>query len=320
MECLESGIRQAYMDEKARQKKPWVPKFPKGMVFGNSGKDKLAKRQAEILEAFLLSDLYVVHSLPKVGGSSVAATLKASFEFARVLHAHSLTENGFRTWSLALPEYSELGRYAALSHLGSARTAAMLLEATTMLFPKSRKRAIIGGVREPVSWALSLYFEAYRFFFDENYHRITVEMAREFITKVLTGQMSHLGPPYTNPEKWFNDEFASAHGFNPLTCEFDIKKGYQIYKTDNHPVLMIRQENLSSLAEALSVFLGYPAEFIATVNANTAELKAYSELYRSIKDRLKFDSAFLQSVYSDAYSKRFYSQVERDSFISRWKS
>lgn len=290
------------------------------MLFRSSAKDKRAKHQAQILEDFFFSDLYVVHSLPKVGGMSIAATLKASFKGARVFHVHSLTENGFRTWSLALPEYTQFGRSAVTGHLGAARRAAMLLEATTMLCPKSRKRAIIGGVREPVSWALSLYFEAYNFFFDENYHRITVESAREFITKVLTGQMSHLGPPYTNPEKWLNDEFASAHGFNPLTREFDIKKGYQIYKTDNHQVLMIRQENLSSLAEALSVFLGYPAEFIATVNANAAESKAYSEHYRSIKKSLKFDSAFLQSVYSDAYCKRFYSQEERDSFIARWKS
>ena len=207
-----------------------------------------------------------------------------------------------------------------MQHLYYARKAAMMLEASTLMCPNTHGRAIICGVREPIAWALSLYFEGFSYLMGDNYESITVEKVADFVIKVLGNEMCDLGPSYLSPERWLTDEFSPAHNFNPLGHDFDIGTGYRVYETGKTPILMIRQESLSSLPQALSLLLSHPAEFISPVNENIAEAKVYSGIYRTIRDRLKFDSAFLHSVYSGAYSRKFYSEAECESFKRRWKS
>jgi hypothetical protein len=266
----------------------------------------------------ICTELYIVHSLPKVGGKTIAATLIANFGFAYVGHAHCLTEIGSRIWSAALPRYRRLLREEAIQHLYHARKAAMFLEAGTALFPKTQKRAIICGVREPISWALSLYFEAFSGLYSDDYDGISVETVAGFVREVLANERADLGLPFQSPESWLRTEFFRAHKFDIFAQDFDIEKGYQVYESEVTPILIIRQENLSSLSAALSSLLGYPAELIEPVNANEAGSKSYAGIYESIKKALKFDREWLRSVYASAYSRKFYSEGECEFFTERW--
>jgi len=263
-------------------------------------------------------ELYIVHSLPKVGGSTIAATLMANFGFAHVSHVHCLTENGSRIWGAALPRYRRSFRDAVTQHLYQARKAAMLLEAGAALFPRTQKRAVICGVREPISWALSLYFESFSGLCGDDYGEISLEAVAGFVRDVLAGERADLGLPFLSPERWLRTEFFRAHKFDIFAEDFDLEKGYQVYESEVTPILIIRQENLSSLAESLSSLLGYPAELIEPVNANQAESKSYSGIYKNIRKALKFDREWLRSIYAHAYSRKFYSESECEFFTERW--
>ena len=263
-------------------------------------------------------ELYIVHSLPKVGGSTIAATLMANFGFAYVSHVHCLTEGGSRIWKAALPQYRRSFRDAVIQHLHHARKAAMLLDAGAALFPKTQQRAIICGVREPISWALSLYFETYSGLYSDDYGEISVETAGGFVRAVLADERADIGLPFLSPERWLRTEFFRAHQFDILAQAFDIEKGYQVYESQATPILIIRRENLSSLSVSLASLLGYPAQLIEPVNANQADSKSYSGIYESIKKALKFDHEWLRSIYANAYSRKFYSEDECDLFTERW--
>jgi hypothetical protein len=253
-----------------------------------------------------------------VGGSTIAATLIANFGSAYVSHVHCLTENGSRVWRAALPRYRPSCRHAVRQHLDQARKAAMILDAGMALFPNTQKRAIICGVREPVSWALSLYFEAFSGLCSDDYGAISVETVAAFVREVLADERADLGLPFLSPERWLRTDFFRAHKFDIFAQDFDLEKGYQVYESDVRPILIIRQENLSSLSASLSSLLGYPAELIEPVHANRAESKCYSRIYESIKKALKFDRDWLRSIYASPYSRKFYSESECDSFTERW--
>ena len=190
-----------------RAKRSWLPRMLKNWlrnsdgeaecfagIVGNQGRmvEELGAELAKLAEIMthastsdtrLFSDLYVVHSLPKVGGMSIAATLLKNFETATVFHVHCLTDKWSARWKMALSQYRQAGRNAVVQHLHAARKAAMLLEAGRLVCPKSHKRAIICGIREPISWALSLYFEGFSYVIGDDYSAITVEKVAEHFFK-----------------------------------------------------------------------------------------------------------------------------------------
>lgn len=268
--------------------------------------------------SMICPELFIVHSLPKVGGSTIALTLMANFGSAYVAHVHCLTDDGCRIWRAALPRYQRSFRDAVDQHLYRARKAAMLLEAGATLFPRTQKRAIICGVREPISWALSLYFETFSGLSGDEYEKISVESVADFVREVLADDRADLGLPFLSPERWLRTEFFHAHKFDIFAEDFDFEKGYQIYDTETAPILIIRQESLSKLTESLFSLLGYPAELIEPMNSNRAETKNYSGVYENIRKALKFDREWLRSIYAGAYSRKFYSESECDLFTERW--
>ena len=344
-EKLEENDALAIKADKMRSRRSWLPRLLKNWLRNSDGEAEchaqMLGNQNQMIDIIrselsrlahqpplqpdarsrLFSDLYIVHSMPKVGGMSIAATLAANFKDAEVIHVHLLSENGIRLWWTALPDAKQQQlRDSVLMHIYNARKAAMMIEAGQLLFPNTQKRTIVCGVREPISYALSNYFHSYENLSGRTCNEITVDMAANFVVGTLKNQLDYLGPLLTSPERWLVEEFNEAHNFDIFSHAFDTGKGYQIYDMEKFKILVIRQENLSSLPVALSSIIGCPAGSIAPVNENIGESKAYSGIYRSIKEKLRFDIAFLDTVYSDAYCRKFYSDVERESFKRRWLS
>lgn len=116
---------------------------------------------------------------------------------------------------------------------------------------------------------------------------------------------------------WFDDELLRVFSINIFDSEFPIQKGYQIYKNDRLKVLLIRLEDLNRCyREAFDEFLGIQADNIR--RDNSAENLGYSELYRHIRQTVRFSGDYLQNLYEITRLRHCYSLQEIEDFKNQW--
>jgi hypothetical protein len=120
------------------------------------------------------------------------------------------------------------------------------------------------------------------------------------------------------PLTWFDDELKAVLGFDAYATPFPARQGYAIYESDRIDVLVLRVEDLRVRAEqALQEFLG--VERFELVDANTAEEKNYSALYRRFVETVDLPDTYLRRMYDSKYARHFYTEGERAAFRSSWE-
>ena len=76
------------------------------------------------------------------------------------------------------------------------------------------------------------------------------------------------------PEDWFQREVHGYLGVNPAELGFDVARGYQVYETKRGRLLIVRQENLTRLPDALAELLTVPPALFSMSKSNVMEGKA----------------------------------------------
>ncbi len=259
----------------------------------------------------------IANTLPKVGSTSVVTTLQQSVPGALVEQLHALSEAGQRLLATAIERNTcDFTKKIQMLHLHRMMEVRQALDSGNVRGPTRFRPQFICGTREPISWALSLLFQMHDLG-EISREDVTVKASRETIIAWMGGT-----PPcpfHVRPEEWFEREIQGYLGIDLSQLGFNTDRGYQVYQTPRAALLIIRQENLDCMVDALSEFLVMPKELFEDKSCNITSDKPAGELYEEVKEVLKFPVQFLEELYSRPYAVTFYSEKERKEFIDKWK-
>ncbi|BDQ34342.1 FkbM family methyltransferase [Pseudodesulfovibrio portus] len=232
----------------------------------------------------------------KVGSSAVCHTLEALSKKGGwnmpVYHLHNFKQK------LAVPQEE------AAYHLLSG-------QALRRVFDDHREDLdwkFICGVREPISFLLSSYYELY---FKER-GEPSMDDVREALPVLLRWRNNHM-----------TNELGEI-GLAPYRTPFDREAGYTIMRQGNLSLLVFRQDMLPSLfTVAVDEFLGIKGAGL--INANVGTEKdivvngvSYAESYRRMRETFTLPTEELEEIFSHRSVTHFFSPEEIGGFVDYW--
>jgi hypothetical protein len=277
---------------------------------------QMIQEPAYLLMERLLADLTVVYAPPKVGGQTIAATLWAHPDISQPKHIHFMSPKGlaFMEWLIEKAQ-SNPNQHEWRTLMAHGRWVRVLMAAKRMLRAAGltsivSKPMLIAGVREPMGQYLSLVFQIWWMYVNGP--------ADLNADSILAGM---LDDPWRHQcDNWFKDDLGAATGVDVFAQPFPTERGWEIYENDNARVLIIRQENLDRLPEALGKLYGISATSVKMENRNRGDEKDYSNLYAAVKRAWRPTEPVLDEVYSAEYVRHFYTSKEIESYKHRWRT
>ena len=268
----------------------------------------------------------IVHSVGKVGSSSVHATLRAAVRSRPVWHVHWLNEENLRRDAI---HYRERAR----AYRGTARMERFLprynwrgerLARAIRSAPHDHRWDVVTVVRDPVIRNVSAFFQNLQLMFDfwpddQLRTRSPQEIAAELVEYFLACYVADAPPRDRDgdPLTWFDLELRPVFGVDVFASPFAKSRGYEIYSSARARVLLLRLEDLNTIgSSAFAEFLGIDVP--RTLPRNEAATKGYADVYRHFQEQLRLPREFLDRMYDSRYSRHFYTSEELERFRSSW--
>lgn len=236
----------------------------------------------------------IIHTLGKVGSSTLFSELKKLSPFKNVFHTHFLSRENV--------EKLNLGKLNSEENLNSANKV--------FEFEKKHpdnSKYIITLVREPVSRELSNFMQNPKYFLEkEMLEYSAVELEAIYKEKVN----------FNYTLNWFDTEFTNYTGFDVFSKKFDKEKGYSIYSVGEIKILVIKLEKLNACyPKAMLDFFGVNTTL--STHTNVTSEKETGDVYKKLKQSIKFDKTELEELYKHKYITHFYSKNEIDHFTKK---
>ena len=173
------------------------------------------------------------------------------------------------------------------------------------------KYKVIVLVRNPMARNLSAFFQRIRRWSSRRPENMTsMEIQKDFIDRY----------DIKYADKWFDEELHRFFKFNVYKNTFPHKKGYKVYDSDGHKILIIRLEDTKEkLKEAIKELTGVDGVLMS--NKGVYEKRNvgqdFIQKYKEIK-KMDFPLSFIEKNYNLKYSNYFYTKKEIENFKKEW--
>jgi hypothetical protein len=255
-------------------------------------------------------DPIVIYQPGKVGSSTILASLNSSLNSATtklpVYHAHHLNH-------LEKMEADIKAKFPNPQR--SLDKLALDKELRKRIDENPNQRwNVISLTREPVARTISTVFEMLDVIFPGWKSKYETGQLDLYEMQSTIVQRFASGP---GAGDWYDTQLQPVFDIDVYAEPFPHQQGYQIYRGKNNSrLLMLRLEDLDRVGQkVLGDFLNIKK--FRLVQANVAENKEYSDLYRDFK-RIPLPASFLERMYSSRYAKQFYTDEEIQSFFQKW--
>lgn len=303
--------------KRRRKRAPKLRAAGKRFVISVIGEDRYVQQRAarQIARG---KPLLLVHTMGKVGSTSVAASLRAKgiTRTMTMYQPHFLSDEGIAfAEQLAI---SRAGRWQNLSRKGRAgylRNRLLNKELKRLRANGGRVKAIT-IIRDPLATNLSGLFHNYRWW--------PVELKAQCdppTAECLAAVERYFLDQYTHdvPDTWFDMEVRAVYGIDVFAEPFDPARGYAIYRNEFADVLLLKLEMINRcIAEAMREFLGL--ENFVLQESNVADDKEYADLYAAFRREIALPSSYLDRMYESRLARRFYSDEEIAAFRRKWSA
>lgn len=243
----------------------------------------------------LKNRIVIIHTLGKVGSSTVYRELKKISPWNNIFHTHFLSDEWLNV------------RLKDGNHFDSNQKAAKKVFSYLEHYPNNKK-FIISLVREPVSREVSNFMQNPKDFLDSDILSYSIDDLQKEYLKNLS---------YDYTLDWFDSEFLNYTGFDVYSRPFDKENGYSIYQHGDFMVLIIKLEKLNDcFSESMKEFLGLDLNL--SRNSNQSSQKNISGVYYELKNSLRFTEFELNETYSHKYVTHFYTEDEIMFFKNKW--
>jgi hypothetical protein len=178
----------------------------------------------------------------------------------------------------------------------------------------SKKWNIISLVREPVAMKVSALFHLLDQHIPDWQQRHQDGNLPMTEIEALFYNKQEFG--FKGLEQWYDRQIKALWNIDIFSMDFPREKGYEIYKSEQITLLIIRLEDLNQVAQkAFYDFMGL--EEFKLSNVNVGEEKSYADLYKQFKS-LPLPKQYIEDAYQTRYARHFYSQKELETFQKRW--
>ena len=231
----------------------------------------------------------IIHSMGKVGSSTVFESLKKEIPFNRLFQVHFLNEENLEKIK---DEYTKIQSYRALKALKGNR---------------SRKVKIITLLRDPVARDISALSQNYNLIFGiEDVSKLSKQMCLQWLQK----------QDHNYPHRWFEIEFSEFWGIKIFDLPFDRHKHYEIYSWGEIDLLIFKMEHLNEVfEEGIKRFLNID---VTQKKENLSSQKKGSKLFQELRSEYVVPASQREKILKNGFMSHFYSDSEIESFIERW--
>ncbi|KAB1067020.1 hypothetical protein F6U93_11400 [Tamlana haliotis] len=237
----------------------------------------------------------IVHTLGKVGSSTIYEELKKISPWKNIFHTHFLSNEWLNV------KLKEGNHYE--SNYKAAKKVFSYLDKNS-----DKKKYIIALVREPVSREISNFMQNPKDF-------IEGDILSESLDSLKNSYLQKLNYDYTL--NWFDTEFLNYTGFDVYSKPFDKDRGFSIYHHDDFEVLIIKLEKLNECySGAMKEF--FDLNLKLSGNSNQSSQKEISNIYKELQQTIKFPKEELSTLYTHKYISHFYTLEEIKQFKEKW--
>lgn len=251
--------------------------------------------------------LLLVHQMGRAGSMTTVNTLRASGLDLPIFHTHWLNPASIRTresWVEHLPESRR-----PLNVRVSGRVAYHLKEEGM----DRRNWKLVSVFREPVARNVSVFFlsiDAFVDNFHERYRNGDIDN-QELLTVFLDKF------PHNQPLEWFDDEIKQVFGINVLDHPFSKERGYQVIRSGNVDLLLMKLEQLDACYQlAFQEFLDVTISDLK--NTHVTELDPSKPMYADFVKNTVFPKDYLDRMYTSDFAQHFYTEQEISGFRQKW--
>ncbi len=294
------GAAEAFLAELRAGPMPLWPELQRVADAGLDGLVAVARRP-----------LHLVYTPGKVGSKTVKATLDHLLPNTEAIHVHWLGTFGFALLdALATTGRGSRAQIEMLRY--HCRRARVLLDLNTAYRAAgvvTSLPTVLTGVRDPLAAFVSMVFEGHAIFCDVEPRDITPRFLRDR----LRDQPWHLWS-----DEWYTRELGEVFGVDIFAREFPTERGWDIYESEAARVLLIRQEDLAQLPQALAAIYPVRPEDVMIRSTNRSAEKPYAGHYDAMRKRFRLSAAELDEVYGLPCLRHFYTPAQIAAFRSRW--
>ncbi len=168
---------------------------------------------------------------------------------------------------------------------------------------------IICVIREPISFA-----------FDYMWNNIGIVGVPGGLQEFSKIDISRLIDGFEDYQlKLYNEQICNLFGINVLEYPFDKEKGYQIIKSENIELLLLKMERIDELVHVIGEFLGING--FQFYNMDIHEVRSNRFAIEEYKKRFKIPLQVAESIYKEnSFVKHFYTENECEKFITQFRS
>ncbi len=262
--------------------------------------------------------LLLIHTMGKVGSTTIAASLKARGlrQKMTIYQPHFLSDEGIVfAESLAISRAGSWEKLTRKGRAGYLRNRLLNKELRRLRDTGGRVK-VITIVREPLATNVSGLFHNYRWWPAE-----LKACCQSPTAGCLAAVERYFLDHYTHdvPDTWFDMEVKTLYGIDVFAEPFDVARGYTIYRNEFADVLVLKLERMNECAaDAMRDFLGL--ENFRLVESNTAEDKDYADVYAAFRKQVALPESYLDRMYASRVARQFYSPEEIAAFRRKWSA
>jgi len=260
--------------------------------------------------------IYLNWSIGKTGSQTIHTALMEKPE-TEAYHLHNLSPESLQEQLQILLDPKQGGEDVFKARLEALKTGVEVLRKIQTAENKQREIVIITGVREPVSWKLSQFFETRRYSQAEDVDEFLKEPCdyfnrlKERLNQVFTIEAEKKPRIFS----WFDEQVKPVVGINVYKEGFDKEAGYQVYRKGQIVWLVyIMEKWIGRIDELLEKTLGLE---VFSKPTNRTEDRADAFLYYIVNRDFKLPAEQLSSVLGGGFSN-FYTEKERETLEAKW--
>lgn len=257
-----------------------------------------------------LEQIHLTYSPMKVGSKSLYYAQRSVMNGGKCAHLHFLSDWG----QSVLQGLIEKSRYPDpwrkqlilaknLRAVFAARD--VFLNQTAPLQSAGSRPYVIAAVRDPFSLHFATMFELFH-----------IRYARVGDLTLDSLKASFTEDPWQDvADRFYRLDLPDLVGFDVLSRHFPISQGWEIYDEPAARVLIIRQENLSDLCEAIGALYDVDPKQVPMVSKNTRS----TDHYRQSRAACRLPEETVSKILELPYVRHFYSSEEHAQMILDWK-
>ncbi len=262
------------------------------------------RARLQLLKELNREEAILVHTMGKVGSSTVYHSLKDLHLDTPIYHTHFLHPERIKVQRKNLKEKQIIPD----SQLFIGKHLQKYLESDAQVNWK-----VITLIREPIARNISAFFENItkrfkHFLIDYQSQKLNIDtLIDTFLTEY----------PHDLPLMWLDWEINSIFGVDVFSAEFPKDIGFTIIEKSNVKLLVIRLDKLEDCTQkAFKEFLSL--ESFVLSNNNVAESKNYYSIYKDFQNSINLPKEYIEEMYNSKYTQHFFTPHEISAFNKKW--